>query len=38
MHKWENAIKMDIKGVMNEVVNWIDTIQNTIKGRFSLIL
>ena len=38
MSKWENIIKMDLKGTMNEVVNWIYTIQNRIKGGFCLIL
>jgi len=38
MRKWENIIKMDLNGTMNEVVNWICTIQNRIKGGFSLIL
>lgn len=38
MRKWENTIKMDLAGTMNEVGNWIYTIQNRIKGGFSLIL
>jgi hypothetical protein len=38
MFKCENTIKMDFKGIMNEVVNWICTTQSRIKGGFSLIL
>ena len=38
MRKWENTNKIDLKGIMNEVVNWIYAIQNRIKGGFSLIL
>jgi hypothetical protein len=38
VRKWENIIKTDIKGIVNTVGNWIYTIQNRIKGGFSLVL